>query len=127
MARKKKAKRKTKRKATPAQLRALAKGRATLRKKRRKKTAKKTRRRNPAFSNYQKARSVARGSRRVNKVRRLSPLYVLKKGAAFFDGARFSKAVKNAARYVDLGQAKRIARKLADATGQGIRIVDLRK
>jgi len=118
--------RKKKRKATPAQLRALAKGRAALKKKRRK--APKRTRRNPAYGNYQKARAVVRGSRRVNPVRKLSPVYVVKaKDGKYFDGAGFTSEVRKAARYIDLKHTTNIARRLADATGKSVRIFDLRK
>ena len=121
---------KKKRKATPAQLRALAKGRATAARNRRKRKApkrKKVARRNPAYGNYQKARQIARGARRPNPVRKLSPLYALTAGSRYFDGARFSSKVTNAARFSSLQHATKIARLLANATGKSVRIVDLRK
>lgn len=124
---------KTKRKATPAQLRALKKGRATAARNRRlkKKTPKrkKVARRNPAYSNYQKARSAARGTgvRRANPVRKLAPLYAIKAGARYFDGVRFSSKVGNAARFATLTHCKSVAQKIADKTGKTCAIVNLRK
>lgn len=119
---------KKKRKATAAQLRALKKGRATAARNRRlkKKTTRKTRR-NPAYGNYLKARQVARGSRRVNPVRKLSPLYAIKAGGRYFDGVRFSAKVSNAARFATLAHCKNVAQKVADATGKSCSIVNLRK
>ncbi len=115
-------------KATPAQLRALKKAHAALRKKRAlKKRAPKRRRRNPAYGNYQKARSVARGSRAKNPVRKLSPLYAIKAGGRYFDGVRFSSKVGNAARFATLPHCKNVAQKIADATGKSCSIVNLRK
>ena len=115
-------------KATPAQLRALKKAHAALRKKRAatKKTRRKTRR-NPAYGNYQTARAVARGSRRVNPVRKLSPLYAIKAGGRYFDGVRFSSKVSNAARFATLQHCKSVAQKIADKTGKSCSIVNLRK
>lgn len=125
-----KKKRKTKRKATAAQLRALARGRATAARNRKKKGPKRkrvTRRRNPAYGNYQKARSVARGSTRKNPVRKLAPLYAIKAGGRYFDGVRFSSKVGNAARFATLAHCKNVAQKVADATGKSCSIVNLRK
>jgi len=124
---------KTKRKATPAQLRALKKGRATAARNRRlkKKAPKRKRvaRRNPAYKNYQKARSAARGTgiRRANPVRKLAPLYAIKAGGRYFDGVRFSSKVSNAARFATLAHCKSVAQKVADATGKTCAIVNLRK
>ncbi len=120
--------RKKKRKATPAQLRALKKAHAALRKKRAK-TKKKTRRSNPAYSNlaFKKARAVARGSRAVNPVRKLAPLYAIKANGRYFDGVRFTSKVGNAARFATLAHCKNVAQKIADATGKSCSIVNLRK
>jgi hypothetical protein len=122
---------KKKRKATAAQLRALKKGRATAARNRRlkKKTTKRKRvaRRNPARGNYAKARQVARGSRAVNPVRKLAPLYAIKAGGRYFDGVRFSAKVSNAARFATLAHCKNVAQKVADATGKSCSIVNLRK
>lgn len=120
-------KKKAKRKATPAQLRALKKAHAALRKKRAmKKTTRKTRR-NPAYGNYSKARQVARGSRAVNPVRKLAPLFAIKSGTRYFDGVRFSSKVSDAARFATLAHCKNVAQKIADATGKSCSIVNLRK
>lgn len=122
---------KKKRKATPAQLRALKKGRATAARNRRLKKKvpkrKKVTRRNPAYGNYQTARMVARGSRAVNPVRKLSPLYAIKAGGRYFDGVRFSAKVSNAARFATLQHCKSVAQKIADKTGKSCSIVNLRK
>lgn len=123
-------KKKAKRKATPAQLRALKKAHAALRKKRalKKKAPKRPRRVNPAYANYSKARSVARGNTRgVNPVRKLAPMYAIQSGARYFDGVRFSSKVGNAARFATLPHCKTVAQKIADATGKACKIVDLRK
>jgi hypothetical protein len=114
-------------KATPAQLRALKKAHAALRKKRAKKKTTKKRARNPAYGNYSKARQVARGSRRVNPVRKLAPLYAIKANGRYFDGVRFSSKVSNAARFATLAHCKSVAQKVADATGKTCSIVNLRK
>jgi hypothetical protein len=136
---KKKAKRKKKRKATPAQLRALAKGRATAARNRKTKAPKRkkvtARRRNPAYGNYQTARAVARGSRRVNPVRPpgleqwfpAPALFFVMRGARYFTGYSFSKERRLAVHYTSVGAAKAAAQKLADKTGSNIRIIDARK
>lgn len=128
---KKKAKRKTKRKATPAQLRALARGRATAARNRKKKAPKRkkvARRRNPAYGNYQAARAVARGSRRVNPVRPLgAKMFFVMRGARYFTGYSFSQQKGLAVHYTSIGAAKAAAQKLANKTGTAIRIVDARK
>ncbi len=122
-------KKKTKRKATPAQLRALKKAHAALRKKRALKSkAPKRARRNPAYGNYSKARSVARGNTRgVNPVKNLAPVYAIKSGARYFDGVGFSAKVGNAARFATLPHCKNVAQKIADATAKACKIVNLRK
>lgn len=117
--------RKKKRKATPAQLRALAKGRAVMKKRRaqkrkapkRKKVA---RRRNPAYGNYQKARAVARGSRRVNPVK--STYYTIRRRGYYFTGDGFSADSRAAALFQSVKAAKRVAQKLADRTGDEMAI-----
>ena len=125
------AKRKTKRKATPAQLRALAKGRRTLAARR--KTKKKTRRRNPAYGNYSVARGVVRQgwpkkkrtpTRSANPCR-ASKQYGIQVGSRYFDGAGMTSKKEDAARWRKLNPCKRVAQKLADATGKDVAIVGM--
>ena len=118
-------KKKTKRKATPAQLRALAKGRATLKKKRGKKrvTRKKTIRR-PSRVTHPKARAALRQPRNpVKPSSRASPHYAIKQGARFYDGSGFTKDKRDAAMWMNLNRCKRVAQKVADATGKACEIV----
>lgn len=126
-------KKKTKRKATPAQLRALKKAHAALKRKRAlKKKAPKRARRNPAYGNYSKARSVARGNTRgVNPVRKLRAYYVIRQGEGrakgqYFTGDGFSKNAAAAALFKSEGSAKRIAQKLADRVGASMSIAPIR-
>jgi hypothetical protein len=102
----------------------------------RRKTKKKTvRKRNPAYGNYQAARAVARGSRRVNPVRppgleRWFPapaMFFIMRGARYFTGYSFSKQKRLAVHYTSVGAAKAAAQKLADKTGTAVRVVDARK
>lgn len=125
------AKRKRKRKATPAQLRALAKGRRTLAARR--KTKKKTRRRNPAYGNYSVARGVVRQgwpkkkrtpTRSANPCR-ASKQYGIQVGSRYFDGAGMTSKKEDAARWRKLNPCKRVAQKLADATGKDVAIVGM--
>jgi hypothetical protein len=127
-------KKKAKRKATPAQLRALAKGRATAARNRKRKAPKRKNvaRRNPAYGNYQKARSVARGNTRgVNPVRKLRAYYVIRQGEGrakgqYFTGDGFTKNAAAAALFRTEGSAKRIAQKLADRVGASMSIASIR-
>ena len=136
---------KKKRKATKKQLANLAKGRAALKKKRaaakkknphrkkvRRVAKKKTAKRRPSrAATHKKARAALRtGSRTAGKPAnpvkpssRAHPHYAIKQGGRFYDGAGFTKDKKQAALWMDLGRCKRIAQKVADATGKACEIV----
>ena len=132
---KKKAKRKTKRTLSAKQLRALAKGRAVMKKraaaKKRtaKKATKKTRRKNPAYGNFLSASRAAirHGVNPVRASKRATPHYAIKSKGGFFDGAGFTRNARDAAHYRDLKTCKRIAQRVADASGRDCSIVDMAK
>ncbi len=128
MARKKKAKKKAaRRKATPAQLRALKKARAARRKmltaKKKRPTRKKTARRPSRAPTHPKARAALRKPRNPVSASTKAPLYVLKSGNRFFDGAGFTKFKKDAAMWKGLKRANVIAQRLADHIGKSVEIV----
>jgi len=86
--------------------------------------------RNPAYSNFMKARNVLKTGRTANPVRPLKNghiLYMIQRGSRYFTGYSFSTRKELGVRYASLKGAKTAAQKLADATGSDIRITDARK